>query len=58
MPFATFIIEDTDKSDLEYFLLAGYVLGEEKKSSPLVGNWNPVRFTEGFPVYRGIPRTA
>lgn len=27
-------------------------------SGPAVGNCNPVCFTEGLPVYRGIPRTA
>lgn len=33
MSFATFIIEDTDKSELEYFLLAGYM---KKKKNPVM----------------------
>lgn len=53
VPFATCIIEDADKSELEYFLPAGYELTEE--SRPVVGDCNPV---QGFPVYTGPPRTT
>lgn len=56
LPFATCIIEDADKSELEYFLLAGYELTEE--SRPVVGDCDPVQCAEGFPVYTGPPRTT